>query len=148
LANESTELTSLIVKAKAYWEYPKEWLDAWKLDLKITPSFIEDNEVVLLTTEEITIGFFGLQCRSVDKAAYLEHLWVDPKYIGEGYGRLLFELACNKAAKIGHKTMELLADPNAEGFYSRMGATKIDEVHGKVLDVKRVLPKMEVHLQK
>jgi hypothetical protein len=44
--------------------------------------------------------------------------------------------------------MELLADPNAEGFYSRMGATKIDEVHGKVLDVKRVLPKMEVHLQK
>jgi hypothetical protein len=51
-------LTSLIIKAKAHWEYPKEWLDAWKSDLKITPSFIEGNEVVLLTTEEITIGFF------------------------------------------------------------------------------------------
>jgi GNAT superfamily N-acetyltransferase len=92
--------------------------------------------------------FFGLESRSIDKAAYLEHLWVDPKYIGEGYGRLLFEIACNKAAKIGHKTMELLADPNAEGFYSRMGAIKIDEVHAKVLDVKRVLPRMEVHLRK
>jgi hypothetical protein len=29
-----------------------------------------------------------------------------------------------------------------------MGAIKIDEVHAKVLDVKRVLPRMEVHLRK
>jgi len=148
LINDSTQLTSLILKAKAYWEYPKEWLDVWALELKISPSFIENNEVVILSIDDKTIGFYGLECHSVDKAAYLEHLWIDPKYIGKGYGRILFELACKKAAKIGHKTMELDADPNAEGFYSRLGAIKIDEIHGKVLGVKRVLPKMEVHLQK
>ncbi|WP_181950429.1 GNAT family N-acetyltransferase [Shewanella woodyi] len=148
MKNDSTELTSLILKAKAYWKYPEEWLDAWTLDLKISPCFIENNEVVILSINNESIGFYGLECHSTDKAAYLDHLWVDPKYIGKGYGRMLFELACNKAAEIGHKTMELVADPNAEGFYSRLGAIKIDEVHGKVLDVKRVLPKMEVHLQK
>ena len=41
-------------------------------------------------------------------------------------------MACGKATGKGYKSIELLADPNSEGFYSRQGAIKIDEVHGKI----------------
>ena len=42
--------------------------------------------------------------------------------------------------------MQWDADPNAEGFYNRLGAVKIGEVQANVLGVTRVLPKMEISL--
>ena len=58
----------------------------------------------------------------------------------------MFELACDKALKLGYESIELIADPNAKDFYEHLGAKKTGEIHSKVLDVKRVLPKMAVSL--
>jgi GNAT superfamily N-acetyltransferase len=52
----------------------------------------------------------------------LEHLWVSPEHIGTGIGRALFDHAVRRAAALGATTLSIEADPNAEGFYRRMGA--------------------------
>ena len=96
--------------------------------------------------DNIPIAFYGLICPSLPSPAYLEHLWVEPAWIGRGFGSTLFKMACSYAADKRYKSVDLLADPNSEGFYSRHGAIKIDEVHGKVIDVKRILPKMSLSL--
>jgi len=42
--------------------------------------------------------------------------------------------------------LELSADPNAEGFYQRMGATRIGEVRSEIEGQARVLPRMRIEL--
>lgn len=70
----------------------------------------------------------------------LDHLWVSPENIGSGIGRSLFEHAVYRAAILGAEALEIESDPNAEGFYQRMGAERTGE---NVLDIEgqsRTLP--------
>jgi len=63
-----------------------------------------------------------------------------------GLGRKLLDIACEDARHNGYDVIELVADPNAEGFYLRQGAIRIGEVRGSVLGNPRVLPKMQLAL--
>ena len=70
-------------------------------------------------------GFYALSV--ADDRAELEHLWVVPARIGTGLGKDLFLDAMERAAALNVKAVEILADPNAAGFYKHMGATQIGE---------------------
>ncbi len=142
---ESVLLTSLVRRAKAHWKYPLEWMEEWKEELTISPNYIASNIVVILESDKKTIGFFGLELKKA--FAYLGHLWIEPAYIGTGLGKLLFAKVCEEALDRGYSTMELIADPNAEGFYQHYGATKIEEVHSSILGTPRVLPRMRINLK-
>ncbi len=142
---ESDLLTSLVRRAKAYWGYPQAWMEEWKEELTISPNYIASNIVVILEFNEKMVGFFGLELK--DDFAYLGHLWIEPAHIGTGLGKILFAKACEEALNHGYATVELIADPNAEGFYRHCGATKIDEVHGSIYGTPRILPRMRVSLK-
>lgn len=144
--NDSDLLSSLMRRAKAHWGYPKEWLEEWKEELTISPSYIAANIVVMLVSDKKAIGFFGLELK--DNFAYLGHLWVEPPHIGTGVGKLLLAESCKEAFNRGYSTIELVADPNAESFYRHYGATKIDEDHGEIFGTPRVLPKMRLTLNR
>ncbi|MGH8259028.1 MAG: GNAT family N-acetyltransferase, partial [Steroidobacteraceae bacterium] len=77
-------------------------------------------------------------------AAHLEHLWVEPQRMRQGVGSALLGMACREVREAGHAWLELVADPNAVGFYRRHGALKVGEVLGRVLDTPRVLPRMRM----
>ncbi len=70
-------------------------------------------------------GFYALVERG--SKVELEHLWVLPEHIGTGIGRALFDHAVRKAAALGATILSIEADPNAEGFYRRMGARRVGE---------------------
>ena len=86
-------------------------------------------------------GFYAL-CE-VDDKAELEHIWVRPSFIGTGIGKELSLDAMERAASLNVSGVELSADPNAEGFYERMGARKIGEVESKIEGKTRKLPRMK-----
>jgi hypothetical protein len=46
---------------------------------------------------------------------------------GTGAGRRLFEHASRTASELGFTQLSIEADPNAEGFYLAMGATRLGE---------------------
>ena len=64
-----------------------------------------------------------------------------------GVGRALFNQIAERATALDAKTLELSADPNAEGFYQRMGATRIGEVRSEIEGQPRILPRMSFDLQ-
>ena len=140
--SDAQPLTALIRRAKAHWGYPKEWLDAWHRELVISPDYIRQQRVVLLAARGEIAGFFGLELRS--PLAHLEHLWVEPAEIRRGIGRKLLTMACADAKDKGYRTIELVADPNAESFYLHHGAIRVGEVHTAVLGTARVLPRMQL----
>ena len=64
-----------------------------------------------------------------------------------GVGRALFDHALDRAAALGAETLGIEADPNAEGFYLRMGATRVGEIAYELDGRERVLPLLTVDSQ-
>jgi GNAT superfamily N-acetyltransferase len=137
-------LTLIAFAAKRHWGYPEPWILHWTGGLTVAPEFIRDNEVYAATAGGEPVAFYALA--GMGRTLELEHLWVSPEYIGRGMGRLLFEHALARAAALGTKSVELEADPNAEGFYRRMGAVRVGENVYEIEGHRRVLPLMAVEV--
>ena len=136
--DDADTLTRIAFAAKRYWGYPERWIEQWQEALTITPEFIRRNEVYAAISEEGITGFYALVGRG--REVELEHLWVSPERIGTGVGRPLFDDAVQRAASLGAHVVSIEADPNAEGFYRRMGAERVGETVYEIEGQKRVLP--------
>jgi GNAT superfamily N-acetyltransferase len=142
LPQEAATLTQIAHDAKRHWGYPEHWIQHWQADLTISPEFIGDNLVYIAERESEIIGFVALVVRK-DKAE-LEHLWVAPPHIGTGVGKELFIYAMQGAAGENVREVEISSDPDAEGFYQRMGAQRIGEVTSEIEGQPRMLPRLTV----
>lgn len=141
---EASALTQLAQAAKRHWGYPERWLELWRPDLTITPSFVAGNEVYVATVGDEIVGCCALV--PGQSLIELEHMWIDPKYMGRGVGRELFRHARARAVALNFAALEITSDPNAEGFYQRMGAVRIGEVQSKIDGRPRILPRMKIDL--
>ena len=140
--DEALVLTEIAHAAKRHWGYPENWIRHWKADLTITPEFIARNEMYVAMRKEEIVGCCAI---SFDESvAELEHMWIRPDHIGTGVGRALFLHVKERAANLNVPALEISADPNAEGFYERMGATRIGEVQSEIEGAPRVLPRLKL----
>ena len=138
---EAHRLTQIAFSAKAHWGYPEGWMEIWKPQLTFTPEYFEQYESWVAVEETMPIAFYTLQER--DGNAWLENLWVLPEHIGKGIGKQLFLHAVGVARLHGYNTLQLEADPNAVGFYEKMGMHRIGERRSEIEGQPRVLPVME-----
>jgi GNAT superfamily N-acetyltransferase len=140
--DEAATLTTIALEAKRHWGYPEHWIRHWESDLTVTADFIRDNHVYVAVVEGEVCGFYAL-CVSGEKAE-LEHMWVRPECIGKGIGKELFLDAMERAAALEVRDVEISADPNAAGFYERIGATQIGEVDSPIDGQARKLPRLKI----
>lgn len=142
--DDAQALSQVALSAKAHWGYPENWMQVWKPQLTFSPEYFDENESWVAVVGNNPIAFYTLQ----EKAgiAWIENLWVLPEYIGQGMGRQLFLDALWRARKLGYRILQLEADPNALGFYEKMGMRKIGERHSNANGQPRVLPIMEIDL--
>jgi GNAT superfamily N-acetyltransferase len=143
---DADTLTCIAFTAKRYWGYPESWIQHWRDSLTITPEFIRNNGVYAAVSGGEPCAFYALT--STGGELELEHLWVLPGWIGSGVGRLLFEHAVREAARRGADAVAIEADPNAEGFYLRMGARRVGENVYEIEGRKRKLPLLTVEISK
>jgi GNAT superfamily N-acetyltransferase len=137
-------LTLIAFAAKRHWGYSESWIQHWNESLTITPEFVRNYEVYAAVADGETFAFYALTGKG--RTVELEHLWVSPGWIGKGIGRVLFEHAMREAASRGADALEIEADPNAEGFYRRMGARRIGENVYEIEGHERILPLMVVEI--
>ena len=143
--SEADTLTAIAHAAKRHWGYPDGWIEQWKPDLTITPQFMEDNEVFVAIDNDSIAGCCALVVTGA--LAEIEHMWIKPEHMGSGVGRALFEHARERARELQLPMLELSADPNAEGFYERMGAKRIADIPASMNGAAaRVLPRMRINL--
>src|SRR5262249_34791866 len=139
VASDGEALSALALAGKRHWGYPEAWLEAWRGLLVITRDYVTANTVVC--AEDGTgrvVGFYSLE-RDGDRLR-LENLFLTPSLIGCGLGRQLFEHAVQSARALGAAELLIESDPNAEGFYRRMGARRIGETVSRVTGTERVVP--------
>ena len=141
---EADVLTHIALSAKAHWAYPERWMEIWTPLLTFSSEYFEENKSGVAEIDGAPIGFYTLQDKN--GIAWIENLWVLPNYMGQGVGSHLFLDAISRAREMGCKTLQLEADPNAVGFYEKMGMLTIDERIGELEGKPRILPIMEISL--
>jgi ribosomal protein S18 acetylase RimI-like enzyme len=141
---QAKALTQIALAAKAHWGYPERWMELWRPQLTFTSAYFEKNESWVAELNGISVAFYTLLQK--DGNAWVEDLWVSPELIGKGIGKSLFLHALNISRQRGFKKLQLEADPNAVGFYEKMGMYKIGERRYELEGQLRILPKMEIKL--
>ena len=137
--SDSERATELARAAKAHWKYPADWLASWHADLAITAEMIDRHPTFVASLGDRVVGVCQLQ--EADERVMLEHVWVDPEVHGRGVGRALVEHARNFAPGV----MMVVADPNALGFYIKLGARRVGDVAGPMPGAPdRTLPLLEI----
>lgn len=123
-------LTTISFRSKSCWAYPEHYFQVWKNELTITPEYIEQHEVFVCQLRESIVAYYSLVELTEDRlfsgvtlesGLWLDHMFVLPECIGKGMGRSLFLHCRKRLSEHGATCLNILADPNALGFYLKMG---------------------------
>ena len=132
--DEAATLIDLCLRSKAVWGYNEEFMQACRRDLTLdegfmqacrggltlTASLIRSSYVRVAEIRERLVGVAQVDVK--EELAELDKLFIEPTRLRSGAGKALFEWAVTIARDAGAVTMVIDADPNAAGFYRRMGA--------------------------
>jgi GNAT superfamily N-acetyltransferase len=117
-------LRELTFDSKAHWGYDHDLVRSWAEGL----SFEGEQERWVVELGGAVVAWAAL-IPPADGVAVLDDLWVDPAWIGRGLGSRLFRIAADRARDLGAERLEWGAEPNAVGFYQKLGGRKLrDEV--------------------
>ena len=140
----AVDLSRLAQRSKAYWGYSEDFMRACREELTFEASRLTDEEFWQLTLDEQIVGFYSLDEIS-ETLVDLGNLFVDPDFIGKGYGTALMQHAKQHAIAKGYSVMHIDADPNALVFYKSHGGKVIGE-HASQSIPGRLLPLLEIKL--
>jgi GNAT superfamily N-acetyltransferase len=135
---DAAVLTEIAYAAKRQWGYPERWIQGWRDILTMRPEFIAANVTYAALENNRAVGFYLLSAES--DGLHLDHLWIAPAAMGRGIGRALFKHAIEQARGLGFQVIKIEADPNAEGFYQRMGAKRVGVNVTEIEGERRELP--------
>ena len=136
-------ITMITQKSKAYWGYSEEQMKEWEQELTISPDYIQKNIVYKLLQEELCIAYYSF-LEKTSSTLHLDNLFILPEYIGKGIGHYLLNHAFQKAHQLNAHSIQLISDPNAQGFYYRFGFRVIDQKISSIPN--RFLPVMSVKI--
>lgn len=142
--DEADVLSRIAFSAKAHWGYPKHWMEMWRSQFTFGPEYFEKNEGWAAVLDDFPVAFYTIEERNGQ--AWIENLWIRPDHIGQGIGRRLFLHATDLARGRGYRVLRLESDPNATGFYEKMGMYRIGERTSEIEGRPRILPLMEFEL--
>lgn len=134
-------LSELALAAKGFWGYDQAFIESCRAELSISPDDVARRRYVVADIGGLVVGFYNVD--GEPPVGELANMWVRPSEIGTGLGRVMWLDAMAAAAAAGFEYLRIDADPNAEGFYRKMGAERIGEtpsgsIPGRTLPLMRV----------
>ena len=136
-ASDALFLTSISFGAKRYWNYSEEYMETWHDELTITEQYIEKNMVLVAQKKDTIIGYCSMtevkegywKDEIFIKSGYwLEHIFIRPAYIRSGIGSKLIEELTYYCRENHIESLNILSDPNVNGFYDKIGAIYIKDM--------------------
>ncbi|HEX5249909.1 MAG TPA: GNAT family N-acetyltransferase [Gaiellales bacterium] len=122
--DEGERLREITAAAKGFWGYDRERVRAWAAALDLSPERLVGARAFVAEVDGVAVGW--AEVLPPDEAVcVLEHLWVEPAWMRRGAGSQLFRHAAERAAGLGATALEWEAEPNALGFYARMGGRRV-----------------------
>ena len=135
--DEEERLREVARDSKASWGYGDKRVRVWAGSLDYA-----GKDVHVAAADGAIVGYATLVVEG--DLAELDELWVDPAWMGRGVGAELFRFIAARAAALGASRLEWESDPNAVGFYERMGARYLRD--SPPSEWGRILPVMGIDL--
>ncbi len=128
-------------------------MQVWQDELTITPEYLESHLVYVFEEDGRVVAYYSLvellydqefSCVTLQQGVWLDHMFVLPCKMGQGIGRELFEHCLAVLKHNGSESLLVLADPNAAGFYEKMGCTYVEDYPSTIEG--RTTPHLEYRL--
>jgi GNAT superfamily N-acetyltransferase len=136
-------LREIAIAAKGHWGYPRDRVVEWASKGDFSAETLRRLEIWVAEQGCDIAGWASLV--PGDEVAWLEDLWVDPGWMRQGVGSALFAAVADEARRRGAVRLEWEAEPNALGFYRRMGGRYVRD--SPPTEWGRILPVMGVDLR-
>lgn len=129
---DSERITQIAFASKRYWNYPIDFYDIWKAELTVNSDYIKSNNVFKVVYKESIIAFYSivyvptsrwLRDIFILEGYWLDHFFVDPRYLNQGIGRLMINHIKKVSNELGVDNLRIFVDPFAKGFYDKIGAS-------------------------
>jgi lactoylglutathione lyase len=128
LPDEASALEALQRRASDVWEDDRVHLAAHPDAIEPPHQAIAEGRVrVAVDTSGGRLGF-SVVLPVADGRCELDDLFVEPTSMGLGVGRVLVADAASRAAVAGAAHVDVIANPNALGFYERVGFVATGDV--------------------
>jgi GNAT superfamily N-acetyltransferase len=136
-------LREIAIAAKGYWGYEPERVRQWADGGDFSAKGLSEKEVFVAELDGHALGWAALIPQG--EVVWLDDMWVEPEWIGKTVGSLLFRHSVERATRLGGTRMEWEAEPNAVGFYEKLGGRYLRD--SEPTEWGRVLPVMGVDLE-
>jgi GNAT superfamily N-acetyltransferase len=143
LPGEAEILTELCLRSKAVWGYDAAFMAACRAELTITAQDFARSQIRVAVQDGRVIAM--AQLAQHGRIADIDKLFVDPAALRTGAGRQLFAWCVATARAAGAVAITVVADPDAAGFYRRMGMQDDGTVPSGSIPGRR-LPKLHLGL--
>lgn len=141
--SEADILTDLCLRSKAVWGYDAAFMAACRAELTITSRDFERSQIQVAVLDGRIVAM--AQLAQHGRIADIDKLFVDPAVLRSGAGRQLFTWCVATARAADAVAITVVADPDAAGFYRRMGMQDDGkEPSGSISG--RMLPKLHMAL--
>lgn len=137
--NESETLSNIAARSEAYWGYDSDYMEKFRTIYKVTEEFINKSTTFIVEEGNDIIGFYGVLTENDMNS--LEYFFIEPQYIGQGYGKLLWNHLVEYCKTVGIKEFSIVTSPQAQEFYVKMGAIICGEVES-LLKKGRIIPQL------
>jgi GNAT superfamily N-acetyltransferase len=140
--DEGRRLKEIAVAAKSFWGYEPESVARWADQGDFSARRLTELNAFVAEAEGRAVGWCSVL--PMGGSWWLEDLWVEPAWIGKGVGARLFRHAAAHARSLGGGRLEWEAEPNAVGFYERMGSRYVRDSEPSAWG--RIIPVMGLDL--
>jgi GNAT superfamily N-acetyltransferase len=141
-ASDGERLREIAEAAKGYWGYDREVVREWAAGGDFSAAGLRAKEIFVAEASGRAVAWAALVPRG--ETVWLDDMWVEPEWIGKRVGSLLFRHAVERARELGATSMEWEAEPNAVGFYERVGGRRLRDSEPN--EWGRVLPVMGIEV--
>jgi GNAT superfamily N-acetyltransferase len=141
-ANEGGRLRAIAIASKASWGYDLARVSEWAAMADLSAVGLRQKQVFVASAGADLVGWAATVRHG--NVLWLDDLWVEPEWMGKGVGSKLFDHAVSLARRSGATRLEWEAEPNAIGFYEKLGGRYLRE--GDVGSWDRINPVMGISL--
>jgi GNAT superfamily N-acetyltransferase len=123
--SEGERLREIAIASKRHWGYELARVEEWAATSDYSAPGIRAKGVFVAESGGQVVAWAALVSKG--EVIWLDDLWVAPEWIGRGVGSLLFRHAVENARRLGGSRLEWEAEPNAVGFYEKLGCQYLRE---------------------
>lgn len=145
IVDECETLTDIAIKSESYWGYDFDYIEKFKVMYKVTEDFINNNSTYVIEKDGSIVGFYVVLVEKYETS--LEYFFIEPKSIGKGFGKLLWNHMVENCKKFDIDNFMIITSPQAKEFYIKMGAVQTGEIESLVKK-ERKIPQLIYVIQK